>query len=72
MENIKEWTSLPMPELLARASCRKDWKRIPAESSLLPPLPPPNNPISQGTELNCVGLKTVVISVVQAVTELVG
>ena len=24
MDNIKEWTSLPMPELLARASCRSD------------------------------------------------
>ena len=23
MDNIKEWTSLPMPELLTRASCRK-------------------------------------------------
>ncbi len=36
MDNIKEWTSLPMPELLTRASCRKDWKRISAESSLMP------------------------------------
>ena len=36
------------------------------------PLCPPDNPVGQGTELNCVGLKTVVISVVQAVTELVG
>ena len=25
MDNIKEWTSLPMPEPLTRASCRKDW-----------------------------------------------
>ena len=24
MDNIKEWTSLPMPELFTRASCRKD------------------------------------------------
>ena len=37
MENIKEWTSLPMPELLTRASCRKDWKRISAELSLMSP-----------------------------------
>ena len=39
MDNIKKWTSLPMPELLTRASCRKkkSWKRIPAESSLMPP-----------------------------------
>ena len=34
MDNIEEWTSLPKPELLTRASCRKDWKRISAESSL--------------------------------------
>ena len=26
MDHFKEWTSLPMPELLTRASCRKDWK----------------------------------------------
>ena len=37
MDNIKEWTSLPMPELLTRASCRKDGKRISAESSLMSP-----------------------------------
>ena len=35
MDNIKEWTSLPMQELLARAPCRKDWKRSSAESSLM-------------------------------------
>ena len=35
MDNVKEWTSLPMPELLTRASCRKDWKRISAESFLM-------------------------------------
>ena len=33
MDNIKEWTSLPMPELPTRACCRKDWKRISVESS---------------------------------------
>ena len=33
MDNVKEWTSLPMPELITRASCRKDWKRVSAESS---------------------------------------
>ena len=32
MDNIKERTSLPMPELFTRASCRKDWKRISALS----------------------------------------
>ena len=40
MDNIKKWTSLPMPELLTRASCREDWKRIPAESSLMSPRRP--------------------------------
>ena len=34
--NIKEWTSLPMQELLTRASCRKDWKKF-AELSLMSP-----------------------------------
>ena len=37
MDNIKEWTSLPVQELLTMASCRKDWKRISAESSLTSP-----------------------------------
>ena len=50
MDNIKEWTSLPMLELLTRASCRKDWKSSSAESSLMSP-PPPDDPIGQGTEL---------------------
>ena len=31
----REWTSLSMPKLLSRASCRKDWKRISAESFLM-------------------------------------
>ena len=35
--DVKEWTSLPMPELLTLASRREDWKRISAESSLMPP-----------------------------------
>ena len=26
MDNIKEWTYLPMAELLERVSCRKGWK----------------------------------------------
>ena len=39
MENIKEWASLPLPELLTKASSRKDWKkRICAESFLMSPL----------------------------------
>ena len=37
LDNIKGWTYLPIPELLTRASCRKDWKRIFAESSLMSP-----------------------------------
>ena len=40
MDNIKEWTSLPMPELLTRAFCRKGWKRISAESSFMFPQQP--------------------------------
>ncbi|HIB84989.1 MAG TPA: hypothetical protein EYO59_10465 [Chromatiaceae bacterium] len=44
----KSWTYLPMLELLTRASCRKDWKRISVESSLVFP----NDPIGQRTELN--------------------
>ena len=51
MANIKEQTSLPMPELLTMASCRKDWKSISPESSLRSPIPS-NDPISQRTELN--------------------
>ena len=33
--SVKEWTFLPMSELLTRVSCRKDWNRIPAESSVI-------------------------------------
>ena len=35
VDNIREWTSRSMAEPLTRASCRKDWKRISAESSLM-------------------------------------
>ena len=38
MDNIREWPCLPMPELLTRASCRKDWKRVSAESFFMTPL----------------------------------
>ena len=48
VDNVKEWTSLPMPKLLPVASCRQHWKRISAESSFMSPW----HPISQGTELN--------------------
>ena len=37
MDNVKEWTFLPIPELLTMASCRNNWKRISAEASLCPP-----------------------------------
>ena len=52
MDNVKEWTSLPMPELLTTSSCRKEWKSISEESSIMPPSPPPDDPTSQGTEMN--------------------
>ena len=39
MNYIKEWTSLPMPELLTGASYRKDWERISAESPFMSPPP---------------------------------
>ena len=53
MDNIQEWTYVPMPELLTRGSCRKGCKRISAESSIMPPsAPPPDDQIGQGTELN--------------------
>ena len=35
MGNIKQWRSLPMQELLIRASSRKDWKKISAKLSLM-------------------------------------
>ena len=35
MDNFKEWTSLPRPELLTRAPCTKDWSWISAESSVM-------------------------------------
>ena len=42
--------SMPMPELLARASCRKDWKMTSAELSLVSPRRP--NRSRDWTELN--------------------
>ena len=47
MHSVKEWASLPMPELLKMASRRKDWKRISAEASLKHH----DDPVRQGTEL---------------------
>ena len=52
MINIKKWTSLPMPELLRKASCRKDWERISAESSLVSPRRPSRS--RNWTELNLI------------------
>ena len=51
MDGIKEWTSLPMPEWLTRASCCKDWKRISAEFLMSPWRP---NGSRDWTELNSV------------------
>ena len=39
-DNMTQWTSLPMPELLTMAFRRKGWQRISAESSAMSPLPP--------------------------------
>ena len=41
MDNIKEWTYLPMPEQLTKASCRKVKKRISVKSSLMSSLTTP-------------------------------
>ena len=38
--DVKEWTSPLVPELLTKASCRKDLKRISAESSVMSPRQP--------------------------------
>ena len=41
MDNIKEWTSLAMPELLTKASYeKKKWKKISVESFLMSPRRP--------------------------------
>ena len=53
MDNFKEWTSLPMPQLFTGVSCRKDRKRISADPPP-PPTPPPPSPDvqnGQGSEL---------------------
>ena len=42
MDNIKEWTYLPIPELLTRASCTNGLMRMSAELSRMPPTPPPH------------------------------
>ena len=48
MDKIKEWTSLPMPELLKRASCKKKTGK---GSLLNRPSSPPDDPNGHGTEL---------------------
>ena len=49
MDNIKEWASLPMPEPLTMASCRKRLE----ENLLLNRLSrTPDDPIGQWTDLN--------------------
>ena len=48
MDNVKEWTSPPMPHLLTMASYRKDRKKISAESSLVSS----DGPIGQESDLN--------------------
>ena len=48
MDNVKEWMSLPMPELLQWPPAEKTGRG----SMLIHPSRPTNNPISQGTELN--------------------
>ena len=54
VDNIKEWTSLPMPELLTRASSRKDWK---SPCWIVRHVLPPDNSIGQGTELESSQIK---------------
>ena len=56
IDNIKERTYMPMPELLTRASCRKQKQKTKQKngrrSLLNRPSCPPDDPIGQGTELN--------------------
>ena len=47
-DNVKEWTSLPMDELLTTAHNRPEWRRTAVSSSLMSP----RRPDGQGTELN--------------------
>ena len=52
MDDIKEWTSLPMPELLTRASCRK---RLEEDLCWIVPHVPPMTQTVKGlnrTQLN--------------------
>ena len=57
MDDLKEWTSLPMPKLFSTAFPRKDWKRISAEASIV--CPPTTQSIKglNGSELCRVDLR---------------
>ena len=57
MDNIREGTSLPMPEPFTKASCRKVWKRISAESS--PKSPQRPSWLRDWTELNWLPLRLI-------------
>ena len=57
MDNVRQWTSLPMPELLTRAFYRKHWKRVNLCWTVPHVLPPPRLPnrskaVLNWTELN--------------------
>ena len=52
MDNIKEWTSVPKKELLTRASCIKDWKKISS-----PPHPHPPQTTKLIKRLNLIEIK---------------
>ena len=52
MNNIKEWTPVPMPELLTMVSRGKDWRSISGEPSFIPPLPRRPNWSRDWTELH--------------------
>lgn len=55
MDNIKDWVSLPMPQMLSMASCTKDWERINAESSVMLS---PSDPVGQGVGIEIVHIFT--------------
>ena len=45
MDKIREWISLPVPKLLTRASCRKDWKKD--LCLVVPPVPPTTKSVKE-------------------------
>ena len=46
IDNTKEWISLPLTELLTRASCRKALKTISTNRPYAPPPPPPTQSVN--------------------------